>query len=63
MGPRESRVQSYVAGEWTALLSVELCSVKALSLCPVVLSCPGIRTLGSLLFRASEVYPDCIRCN
>lgn len=62
MGPQESRVQSYVAGEQTALLSVELSGVKVLSLCPVVLSCPGIRTVGSLSFGASEAYPDCIRC-
>lgn len=30
--------------------------VLTLSLCPFTLRCPGIRTLGSLFFGASEVY-------
>lgn len=65
-GPQESRVHSYPAGEPTAPLLVELSSAnrtKTLSVCPVVIGSLGIRTLGSLSFGASEVYPESIRGN
>lgn len=63
MRTQESRIQSYVAGEGTALLSLELSGFKPLSLWPISLRCLGIRTVGSLLFGASEVCPDGIRYN